>query len=61
MEKMSGVIEKGNEATIRVFNKVYPGVNITIDDHHTNIKDDQTHVEFVKTATGVKMEIIEGM
>ena len=61
LEKMRGVIEKGNEATIRVFNKVYPGVNITIDDHHTNIKDDQTHVEFVKTATGVKMEIIEGM
>ncbi len=61
LEKMRGVIEKGNEATIRVFNKVYSGVNITIDDHHTNIKDDQTHVEFVKTATGVKMEIIEGM
>jgi len=61
LDKMRGVIEKGNDATIRVFKKVYSGVNITIDNHHTNIKDDQQHVEFIKTTTGIRMDVLEGV
>lgn len=58
LTKMENVIKKGENATIKVFRNVYAGVNITIDDHHTQITDNYNGIEFSKTEIGVRMDKI---
>ena len=61
LQELTNLIERAKGASIRVFNKSFPGVNISIDDHKVEVKEMQKHVEYVKTPEGIKMEIIENL
>lgn len=61
LEQMLEVLKHGAKSTIRVFQRVYPGVDISMDDHMASINEVQEHVEFVKTLTGIRMERLEGV
>ncbi len=60
LQRMQEVLKHGDKSTIRVFQKVYPGVDISMDDHRASVSDEQEHVEFIKTLTGIRMERLEG-
>ena len=61
LESLQSIIDRGGNSTIRVFKKVYAGVNISIDNHKTQVKENQQKVEFEKTPTGIRMCIIDGV
>lgn len=58
LEAMRCLVENGRESTIKVYNKSYPGVALSIDDHKIGVKDIQSHVEYIKTDEGIRMDII---
>lgn len=59
LDEMRAVMEKGKNSTIKVFKKIHAGANIAIDTRRVTIKDEQKNVEFVKTATGIRMQSMD--
>ena len=61
LEKQEAILNRGKNSTIRVFNTVYAGTSVSIDNHHTEVHDYQRHVAFVKSPEGIRMEVLEGI
>ncbi len=61
LERLERVAEGGKRASVRVFDTVFAGVRVAIDDHATNVNDYQRHIEFFKTRNGIRMDILEGI
>lgn len=61
LERLEAVIIGAKDATLRVFDTVYAGANVSIDSHKVSLTDYQKHVEFVKTEDGVRLDKLEGV
>lgn len=56
LENIKTIMARGKRATIKVFQNVYPGVEIGISDKHLILKDPQENIEFVRNDNGIRME-----
>lgn len=61
LEHLEELVISCQGATVRVFDTVYSGVDISIDDHRANILEYHKGVEFVKTLDGIRMEKLDGV
>ncbi len=50
---------RGKRATIKVFQNVYPGVEVGISDKRLILKEPQDNIEFVRNDNGIRMEKME--
>lgn len=56
LESIKTIVARGQRARIKVFQNVYPGVQVGISDKKLLIKDQQDNIEFVRNENGIRME-----
>ena len=61
LERLEKSIENAKDARIRVLGTAYAGCNIVIDNHRTSLLDYHSHIEFIKTLEGIRMDRLDGV
>ena len=59
LEELQSLVEKGRKATVKVYDTVYAGVSVKNTDRMVTMSDYQKHVEFVKTETGIRLDVLD--
>ncbi len=59
LEELQNIVDKGKHATVKVYDTVYAGVSVRISEQYIQMSDYQKRVEFIKTDTGIRMEVLE--
>ena len=59
LEELQELFVRGRRATVKVYDTVYSGVSIKIMDQRVQLSDFQKKVEFEKTDTGIRMEVLD--
>ena len=59
LANMKAVVERGKNAKIKAFKKVYPGVVVGIDNNMISVSEEQFCVEFRKSSSGIRMERVD--
>lgn len=59
LDRLTAIVEKGKDATVRVLHDVYPGTTISIDQMSLSVKDPQQTIEFRKRKGRVVMVALE--
>ena len=59
LENIKTIMARGKRATIKVFQNVYPGVEVGISDKRLILKEPQDNIEFVRNDNGIRMEKME--
>ena len=58
-EELNEIVNRGKDATVKVYDTVYAGVTVKIMDQYAQMSDFQKRVEFSKTLTGIHMEVLD--
>ncbi|MCR5143808.1 MAG: FapA family protein [Lachnospiraceae bacterium] len=59
LEELQELVERGRRATVKVYDTVYAGISVRKNESMVTMSDYQKHVEFVKTETGIRLEVLE--
>lgn len=59
LEELNEIVNRGKDATVKVYDTVYAGVTVKIMDQYAQMSDYQKRVEFSKTLTGIHMEVLD--
>ena len=59
LEELQSLVEKGRKATVKVYDTVYAGVSVKNTDRMVTMSDYQKHVEFIKTETGIRLDVLD--
>lgn len=60
LKRMEHDVERSQNATVRVLNSIYPGVDVGIDSMKVRVKEQQERVDFIKRSGKIIMSRIDG-
>jgi uncharacterized protein (DUF342 family) len=59
LEELQNLLEAAKRATVKAYGTVFAGVTVKMSDQYVQMSDYQGKVEFVKTDTGIRLEVLD--